>query len=267
MSILKVKDLSFSYGKANILLDITFEVNQGEVLCLFGPNGSGKTTMLDCILGLSKITNGSIVIDGKNISDLKPVEMSKRVAYVAQKHHRTFPYTVLEVVLMGRTAYTSMFSSPGKEDIEISKEALNKIGMYKLKDRIFTSLSGGEAQLVKIARALAQETKLIVFDEPTTHLDFRHELKVLNHIIRLVKEESISIIMATHSPNHAHHLENSGIKTKVAMIENGKFGAYGKPKNVLNEVNMIKIFEVRTKVLEFIENEKKFKYIVPIDLS
>ena len=267
MTILEVKDLYFGYNEEDILKGINFKVEDGQVLCLFGPNGCGKTTMLDCILGLNKIRKGDVIVEGMNTKDLKPEEMAQKIAYVPQKHNRTFPYSVLEIVLMGRTAYTSMFTSPGKEDIQIAEESLEKVGMYKFKDRVFTSLSGGEAQLVKIARALAQNTKLLIFDEPTSHLDFRHELNVLKYTVELVKENNISILMATHFPNHAFYLENNGINTKVAMIEEGTFGAFGMPSQILNEENMKNIFKIETKVFEYIENNKKLNYIVPIDFS
>lgn len=267
MAVLEVKDLYFGYNEDDIIKGLSFQVEEGQVLCLFGPNGSGKTTILDCILGLNKKRKGNIIVDGMNTQDLKPEELAQRIAYVPQKHNRTFPYTVLEIVLMGRTAYTSMFASPGKEDIKIAEKSLKKVGMYKFKDRVFTSLSGGEAQLVKIARALAQDTKLLIFDEPTSHLDFRHELNVLKYIVELVKENNISVLMATHFPNHAFYLENNEINTKVAMIEEGIFGALGKPSQILNEKNMENIFKIRTKVFEYTENNKKLNYIVPIDFS
>ncbi len=267
MAVLEVKNLNFGYNDINLINGLNFEVEEGQVLCLFGPNGSGKTTILDCILGLNKIRKGEIIIEGVNSLGLKPEELAQKISYVPQKHNRTFPYTVLEIVLMGRTAYTSMFSSPGKEDIRIAEQSLKKVGMHRFKDRIFTSLSGGEAQLVKIARALAQDTKLLIFDEPTSHLDFRHELNVLKYIVELVKSNNISVLMATHFPNHAFYLENNGINTKVAMIEDGKFGALGKPSVILNERNMENIFKIKTKVFEYVENNKKLNYIVPVDFN
>lgn len=267
MNVLEVKNLFFDYDNKGLLKDINIKIEKGQVLCIFGPNGSGKTTLLDCILGLNNIKKGQILIHDSNIKDLRPEQLAQNIAYVPQKSNRTFPYSVLEMVLMGRTAYTSMFQSPGNEDMEIAEKALKKVGMYKFRDRFFNSLSGGEAQLVKIARALAQNTDLLIFDEPTSHLDFRHELNVLNHIIDLVKENNISIIMATHAPNHAFHLENSGIDTKVAIIENGTFGAYGTPDKILNEDNMRKIFNIDTKVFEYEKNDRKLKYIIPIAFS
>ena len=181
MAILQIENLSFGYQKKKVLKGITFSVERGEVFCIFGPNGCGKTTMLDCILGLNKPDGGTITIEGENAATLSPMEKAQKMAYVSQKSDRTFPYTVLEIVLMGRTAYAGIFSSPGRDDVIIAENALNSVGMLAFKDRIYTTLSGGEAQLVKIARAIAQDTPVIIFDAPTSHLEFRLELNVIKY--------------------------------------------------------------------------------------
>ncbi|MCG8481813.1 MAG: ABC transporter ATP-binding protein [Clostridia bacterium] len=267
MAVLEIKDLNFSYGKRKILNGIDFAIKKGEIFCIFGPNGCGKTTMLDCVLGLQKAEKGEIFFEGKNITEMKIEEIARKVAYVPQKHQHTFGYTVLEMVLMGRTAHTSMFDSPKKEDIKIAEACLKNVGMYAFKDRIFNNLSGGEAQLVKLARALAQETNLIIFDEPTSHLDFRHELNVIKYMAKLIKEFDMSIIMATHFPNHAFYFENQGLNTKVAMMENGVFYAKGRAEEVLDEENMSRIFKIKTKVYKNVEADHFFNYMVPIDFS
>ncbi|MFA7466824.1 MAG: ABC transporter ATP-binding protein, partial [Desulfotomaculaceae bacterium] len=233
--------------------------------CIFGPNGCGKTTMLDCILGLNKPDEGKVFIDGADALTLSPAQKAQRIAYVSQKSDRTFPYTVLEIVLMGRTAYSGLFSSPGKEDIDIAEQALNSVGMYKFKDRIFTKLSGGEAQLIKIARAIAQKARLIIFDEPTSHLDFRHELNVIKYIAQIIKDQGISVIMATHFLNHAYFFEDCGLPTRVALMENGAFGAVGFPADVLNQENMAKIFRVWTKKFSDSNGDRVLNYLVPVD--
>ena len=270
MAFIEVKDLNFSYEESRKVLDgINFSVNKGEILCIFGPNGCGKTTMLDCILGLNKVEKGEILIDGKSMSDLTIEKIAQMVAYVPQKHEHTFGYTVLEMVLMGRTAHTSIFDSPGKEDMEIAIDCLKRVGMYGFKDRIFNNLSGGEVQLVKLARALAQQTNLIVFDEPTAHLDFRHELNVIKYMSSLIKDSNkqMSMIMATHFPNHAFYLENQGIPTSVAMMGDGVFYAKGKAEEVLNEDNMKRIFKIKTRVFKNVEEDSIFNYMIPLDFS
>ncbi|UWG96630.1 ABC transporter ATP-binding protein [Dehalobacter sp. DCM] len=265
MDTLQVENLHFRYHDKKILNGINFTVEQGEVFCVFGPNGCGKTTMLDCILGLNKPEEGNITIDGRNLTAMSPPQKAQKIAYVSQKSDRTFPYTVLEIVLMGRTAYTGMFSSPGPEDLAIAKNALDSVGMYNFRDRVYTKLSGGEAQLVKIARAIAQNAELIIFDEPTSHLDFRHELNVIRYIAKITKEKNISVIMATHFPNHAYFFESLGLPTRVALMENGAFEALGIPSEVLNQENMAKIFKIRTKNFRDSEGDKVLNFVVPID--
>ncbi|MEG0378524.1 MAG: ABC transporter ATP-binding protein, partial [Eubacterium sp.] len=143
----------------------------------------------------------------------------------------------------------------------IARQAIESVGLSHYMEHAYTKLSGGEAQLVKIARAIAQETDMIIFDEPTAHLDFRHELNVIRFIADTVKNKGISVIMATHFPNHALFLESRGLPTRVAMMENGVFGAVGKPSEVLNQENMERIFKVKTK--NFIDGNDR--YIVPVD--
>mgnify|MGYP000891467472 CR=1 FL=1 len=269
-SVLEVQDLYFAYDNNRKILDgISFSIGPGEIMCIFGPNGCGKTTMLDCILGLNRVEKGKIFIEGRSISDMKIEEVAKSVAYVPQKHEHTFGYTVLEMVLMGRTVHTNMFDSPGEDDIVVALDCLKKVGMYGFKDRVFNNLSGGEVQLVKLARALAQQTNLIVFDEPTAHLDFRHELNVIKYMTKLIKDSNntMSMVMATHFPNHAFYLESQGVKTTVAMMENGRFGAIGRPGEVLNEDNMSRIFKIRTKVFKNLEKDTVLNYMIPLDFS
>ncbi len=266
-NILEIRDIEFSYEDRQIIKGVSFDLEEEQCFCIFGPNGCGKSTLLNCILGVHKQSKGNIMIQGKDLDAMKQVEKAKNIAYVSQKSDKTFPYTVEQIVLMGRTPYSSMFSSPGKEDLEIARDALNSVGMYKFKDRAYTKLSGGESQLVKIARAIAQDTKIVVFDEPTSHLDFRHELNVIKYMVNIIKEKKISVIMATHFPNHAYFLESSGINTKVALMSEGKFQAVGSPKEVLNTENMEKIFKVKTRTFLSEENGTTSQYIVPIDFT
>lgn len=266
MALIEVKNAAFAYENDNIFENINFKLDKGQVLCLLGPNGCGKTTLLDCILGLLRLNSGGIFLNDKNIDSLKPHEIARSIAYVPQIHEKTFPYTVIDVVLMGRAAYTTLFSSPSSEDIAIAEKALEQVGIIKLKDRPYTQLSGGEGQLVMLARALTQKAPVLIMDEPTAHLDFKHELNVLETIIKLVKETDLSIIMATHFPNHALCFENNNINTKVAMINRKEFGAFGLPSEVLCEENMRKIFHINSKVIKYsIDMKSDLNYIIPVN--
>ncbi|MEN6348241.1 MAG: ABC transporter ATP-binding protein [Syntrophomonas sp.] len=265
MPLLEVNNISFGYNQKDIISDISFKVDKGEIFFLLGPNGCGKTTLLDCVLGILKPKNGTISVNGTNIEGAQPKSIARQVAYVPQSHEKTFPYTVRDIVLMGRAAYIGMFSSPSDEDIAVVDEALSRVGILNLRDRRYTELSGGEGQLVMIARALAQKTSLIVMDEPTAHLDFKHELVIMETIAELVREKGLSVLMATHFPNHAFYLENSNTATKVALMSNNRFLVTGSPSEVLSEENLKTIYKVNTRVVSYvIDADQELRQVIPI---
>ncbi len=261
MDLIEVKNAAFSYdGRKTVFEDISFSVGEGQVLCIVGPNGCGKSTLLDCVLGLNRLQSGEILIGGRPAESLKAKELAERMAYVPQGHKTAFAYTVLDIVTMGRTYAADIFSPPGEEEREIARGALKQVGLEEFEDREYTSLSGGELQLVIIARAIAQQSALMVMDEPTSHLDFTHELAVMDIIVRLVKERRISIIMATHFLNQAYYLENAGIDTRVALISDGRFVSKGTPSQVLTEENLERNFNIVTEIIE----SGRRKYILPL---
>jgi len=267
MPLIKIEKASFSYGQQQIFADLNFVLGTGEIFCLFGPNGCGKTTLLENILGLLKLNQGSIFINNLNIANLKPAQLAKKMAYLPQFHNKTFPYKVKEIVLMGRAAYTPFFSAPSKEDKKKVDHVLKLIGIYHLRERPYLNLSGGESRLVMLARALVQEAQVIVMDEPTSHLDFRHELEILEIIVKLIKEKGLSIIMSTHFPNQAFYFENKGIKTTLGIMNNKKLLFQGSPEKVLTEKNMEEIFKIKTKILSYSEAEnEKLKYLIPLKI-
>lgn len=265
MSLIKVTNASFSYGTRDIFEDISFSVQPGEIFCLLGPNGSGKTTLLDCILGTNRLKKGRIEIDGKDINSLNPRMLARQISYVPQRHECTFPYSVMDITMMGRAAYTGIFSAPSSNDRDIAEKALKSTGIFDLKDRPYTKLSGGELQLVMIARALAQDTRVIVMDEPTAHLDFGHELVVLEAIINMVKEKVISILMATHFPNHAFYFEDNNVDINIALLKEGRFMDVGAPKEILNEERIERLYNVKSSLFFLKDNgNKNLRRIVPI---
>lgn len=263
MELIKVENAAFSYdGKRMIFENVNFSVGEGEILCVIGPNGCGKSTMIDCILGLSKLKEGQILVEGRNLKDLKAREFAERVAYVPQGHKTTFGYTVLDVVTMGRTYAAKMFSPPSEEERDIARDALRQVGLSGFEDREYTKLSGGELQLVIIARAIAQRAKVLVMDEPTAHLDFTHELTVMEIVARLVKEQNISIIMATHFLNQAYYLENAGVKTRVALINGTNFAQVGTPSQVLTTEALEQNFNIVAEIVR--DGSGVRKYILPL---
>lgn len=262
MNILQIKNLYFAYEKQNNLEDISFNLNDGEILCVLGPNGCGKSTLLDCLLGINKISQGKIILDNKDIKKYKASEVAKYISYVPQSHNKSFPYTVKDIILMGRTHTFGLLSTPTYTDFMELDQALTKIGIQNLKDRPYTALSGGELQLVLIARALYQNARIILMDEPTSHLDFYYENKVLNIVGQLVKENNISVIMATHYLNHPLYFENEGIKTRVAMMNNKKIVHMGSPSKVITEKNLKDVYKINTFINEFTYNEKIYRQVV-----
>lgn len=265
MALFELRNSSFNYKEHYIFENLSFTVDEGEIFCLLGPNGCGKTTLFDCILGVHKMKKGQILLQGKDISLLGAGQLAQYIAYVPQRHDRTFPYTVLDIVRMGRAAYTGRFSAPSQIDTQISEEALEMVGLKHLQNRPYTQLSGGEGQLVMIARALAQKTPVIMMDEPTAHLDFKHEMVVLETIVHLVKNNCLTILMATHFPNHAFYFENNGIKTTAALMYDKHFLESGRPSEVLCESNMRKLYNVNTRLISCqLDNKKELRQLIPV---
>jgi iron complex transport system ATP-binding protein len=265
MPLVEAKSLYFSYGNQPVLEDISFSVNKGEIFCLFGPNGCGKSTLLECVLGTLKAKKGSVCLEGKDAGTFHPAESARYLSYVPQLHQKTFPYTVNEMVLMGRAAYTGMFSSPSAVDYAAADEAIRRIGIERLRKKNYTQLSGGELQLVMIARALAQQAPVMIMDEPTAHLDFRHELIIMETVVQLIRESGLSVLMATHFPNHAFYFANSDIPTTVALMDSRRFVAVGPPENVLSEQSMNKTFNVEARMMFYNrEGNKRFRQIVAV---
>lgn len=260
--LLRVENASFSYKTKDVVKGIDFDIHPGEIFCIIGPNGCGKTTLIDCILGLNKLDSGNIYIAGRPIESYKSRDLARHVAYVPQNHKHTFGYTVLDIVTMGKTYEASIFQPPGDSEKEAARHALELVGLSGFEDRDYTKISGGELQLVLIARALCQNAEVLVMDEPTSHLDFRHELNVMEIIADLVKTQKISIIMATHFLNQAYFLENAGVSVRVALMNDMKFGIIGTPSEVLTEANLEKVFNIVTEVATGESDSRK--YIIPL---
>ncbi len=265
--ILRASDVCFSYETKDVLKGISLEVQKGTCMCLMGVNGCGKSTFLDCILAEHKITHGDIEINGKTASLLKPSQLARLVSYVPQVHEKSFPYLVDHVVLMGRNVHMGASAVPTDEDEEIVNRCLNQCGIAHLAKRPYTSLSGGEMQMVMLARALAQDAPMVLMDEPTAHLDFKNELVFLETVERLVVKDGVTVLMATHAPNQVFHLANAGVSTRVAVMQNGSIVSCGAPREVLTEDLLASVFGVRARLLECCDHpgvERPIRQIVPL---
>ena len=263
-TMINIQNITFGYNGKPVFTDIRFSMERGEIFCLLGPNGCGKTTLLDCILGLLTPEKGKIMVQGKDISSCSSGHIPRSMAYVPQNHESTFPYTVTDMVLMGRAAHIPFFSTPGPEDLQVARQALEQVGMTDMSERPYTMLSGGERQLVIIARALAQKTPVIVMDEPTAHLDFRHEFIVLETIMNLVRSQNLAVVMATHFPNHAFYFESRQIPTRVALLHQGHFLSIGRPREVLTPDSIRTLYGIDSNIVSFDNNGSSQSHVIPV---
>lgn len=264
MNLIAVENGCFSYGEVPLFQAVSLTVAPGEICCLMGPNGCGKSTLLDCILGVQQLQVGSVEIAGEKIETYDRRAMAQQISYVPQTHHRTFPYTVEQVVLMGRTAHQKGCAGPSTEDRAIALDALRQTGIFHLAARPYTQISGGELQLVLLARALSQSAAAILMDEPTAHLDFRNELVFLETVAQLVQQQKIGVLMATHSPNQPFYFENQNIPTTVLAMERGTIARVGTPSAVLTEEAIHAIYQVDAKRLEYRGESGVHRQILPI---
>lgn len=264
MSLIKIKDAFFSYGDKDIFEKVNLEVGLGEICCLIGQNGCGKSTLLDCVLGAAQLKQGDIFLGGNSIAAYKPNEIARKIAYVPQTHKSSFPYTVEQVVLMGRTAYLDAFAGPDGKDKQLVEKALELVGILHLAPCPYTQISGGELQLVMLARALVQDTPLIIMDEPTSHLDFRNELIFMETVGKLVTENMVGVLMATHSPNQAFYFENKNVPVRVFAMGDKRILKSGIPCEVLSEAAMEEIYHIEAKRIESDNGTNPLRQIIPI---
>jgi iron complex transport system ATP-binding protein len=241
---LEARDLSIGYPGHLVGSGISLSLKRSEVLCLLGPNGAGKTTLFRTLLGLQRPLAGAVAVDGTPLDRLRPAEIAKRMAYVPQAHVTAFSYAVLDVVLMGRTARLKPFASPGAEDQRIAVEKLTGLGIADLADADYTRISGGQRQLVLIARALAQGAPILVMDEPTASLDFGNQTMVLARI-RDLAAEGYGIVLSTHDPDHALLVAH-----RVAIIADGGLRAVGTAEEVVTGPMLSSIYGTVVRVEE-----------------
>jgi iron complex transport system ATP-binding protein len=241
---IRVDGLSFSFGQRgeNCLQGVSLEVSESELCCLLGPNGAGKTTLIRCILGLLKPHAGSMSVAGQDTAALSARQLARLVAYVPQSITAVFPFTTLEMVLMGRTPHLGMTASPSRADRRICMATLERLGAGHLASRPFSQLSGGERQLTMLARALVQEAPVLVLDEPTAALDYGNEIRIFQLVTSLVAAGS-TVLMTTHQPNHALMWAD-----RAVLMSAGSVAASGGPSEVITGDRLSRLYNVPVRV-------------------
>ena len=249
---LEVVDLNCGYFKHTpVLTHVSFDLTEGTICCLLGPNGCGKTTLFKTILGIMPALSGRIYLDGEDITRWDASKLASVFAYVAQDHIPPFSYLVKDVVMLGRANKIGYLGKPTAEDLRIVKDAMMSMGVYDMRDRMYTDLSGGELQLVMIARALAQQPKVLVLDEPTAALDYGNTMRVINQIRKLASE-GYAIIMTTHAPDHAFMCNSNAV-----LLSKTDPPITGTANEVVTERNLKQSYGVVVKIVEFVNSQKQ----------
>jgi iron complex transport system ATP-binding protein len=240
---IEFRDAAFAYTRGNdVFSGINLKSIDNDILVILGPNGCGKTTLLKCAAGLLKPHQGEILLEGKDLTPIKRKDAAKKIGYISQEHNQGFAYSVMEMVVMGRAPYLGIFSSPAEKDYDIAHEAINSVGISHLKEKRFTELSGGERQLVLIARVLAQQPSILLLDEPTSHLDLKNQTIVLRLVKKLARD-GLTIIMTSHFPNHA-----IAFAGHTAIMNRGAFIAQGPSEKVINEDTLSHAYGIEIRV-------------------
>lgn len=261
--ILEVENGCFGYPKQEeILKNINLHLEKGHILSVLGPNGIGKTTLLKCMIGLLPWTSGRSILNGTDLCKIKSKDIWNTISYIPQAHSFSFSYTGLEMVMLGRSSHLGLFEQPGAQEIEMAEAMMEKVGIMRLAGKDCNRMSGGELQMVLIARALINEPQLIILDEPETGLDFHNQILVLNMIERLAHEEGISAIMNTHYPTNA-----MSIADEAFMMNRKGDRFYGTTDSILNEQNISRSFDVNVIVDEVSYKDRLIRNIIPVSLT
>ena len=251
------RNLSFAYKDRAVLFGISMSVATGEMVGILGPNGSGKTTLLKVLSGIVS-GRGEVELTGKNIASYGRQALSRLFAVVPQENRVSFPYTVAEIVLMGRASYHSAFALDGKEDLDVARASMELTDSLFLADRYLHELSGGEKQRVMIARALAQQPEILLLDEPSAFLDLKHQVQVFELLRRLNSERGLTIVAALHDLNLA-----ALFFPRLVMLREGKIHCDGSPAEVLTQETIEEVYDIRVRIQRDLSGEKPHLFISP----
>jgi iron complex transport system ATP-binding protein len=226
---IEARQVGFKYDAPWVLKDVSFDIASGEVVGIIGPNGSGKTTLLKILNGILEPMEGNIVIDGRDVRKMRRSELARLVAVVPQESAMVFPFRVDEMVMMGRSPHLGLLSFEGKRDREIALQSMDRTGILSLARRSMEELSGGERQRVWIARALAQEPKVLLLDEGTAYLDIRHQVEIFQLVRHINREERLTVVAVTHDINLASHFAD-----RIILMGEGRIRRIGAPGDVIS---------------------------------
>ena len=256
--IIEAEKLNFAYSTRTrqILHDVSFTLEEGQVMSILGPNGAGKSTLLNLVATLNTPDSGIVKLCGRDTKNMKPKEVAAILSYVPQTHTPAFSYTVFNFVLMGRAPKVGMFQKPKKEDFRIVEQVMEEVGIARLADTPYTEISGGERQQATIARALVQEPKAILFDEPTAHLDYGNQLKTLR-VIKSLKERGYAVIITTHNPDHAIMLGGT-----TAILDRSGHLTVGDSDKIITQETLQDVYAADLKLV-FMEDVGRYVCIPP----
>lgn len=253
-----VQSLSFAYARKPVLEDISFFLKKGRLVSLLGPNGVGKSTLFKCMLGLLRDYSGTIQIDGQNVAALSPRRLAQKIAYIPQSNYPAFNYSVLDMVLMSTSAQINAMAMPSKQEVDVAMAALDRLGIADFADRGFLQISGGERQLVLIARALAQHSSILLMDEPTANLDYGNQVRVLSSI-RTLAEEGYTVLLSTHHPEQAFLFSH-----EIIAMKNGRLLAAGTSKETVTSALIEQLYGIHTEIESL--REDRVRICVPTEL-
>jgi iron complex transport system ATP-binding protein len=241
---LEARDVCFAYDRnAPVLRHISVQITAGEVLFLLGRNGCGKTTFMRCLGGILQPDTGSVLLDGQTIQTIPPPERARRVGLIPQIHSPAFAYTVHDIVLMGRAPHLGLFGKPGRADHAAADEALERVDMIEFRQRPYTQISGGQRQMVMIARGLAQQCAILLMDEPDAHLDPHNQHHIMD-IVRNLAREQLTFVISSHTPNHA-----LAYADRVLLLRDGHRLALGPPSVTLTEPLLSTAYDMDTEII------------------
>ncbi|PKL47746.1 MAG: ABC transporter ATP-binding protein [Candidatus Riflebacteria bacterium HGW-Riflebacteria-2] len=255
---LKVENLSFSWGAQKTLDEVSFNIEAATVTSILGPNGSGKTTLLKVLLGFLKPQSGRVMLGDNDLVTLDLATRARRMAYVPQRHTAVFSYRVLDVVVLGRIPYSNVFCKITDNDYQLASESLAQLGIAHLAERSYTEISGGEQQLVLIARALVQQAEILIMDEPVSGLDYGNQLMLLKQLRRLA-QSGITCVKTTHYPEHALWTSDRAI-----FIRAGKIIATGNSIDIINSATLKELYNADIRILESEAGSHKMRTCLPV---